>query len=64
MLFIIVTLEKYVVLLLRVADNNGEGGTLTLMALASRAVGRVGKAAEVLHRLARHYQRRIVLPLA
>src|ERR1700678_4365904 len=34
-LFIIVTL-KYVVLLLR-ADNNGEGGTLTLMALASRA---------------------------
>src|SRR5271154_2907752 len=41
-LFIIVTL-KYVVLLLR-ADNNGEGGTLTLMALASRAVGRVGKA--------------------
>src|SRR5258708_19504394 len=37
-LFIIVTL-KYVVILLR-ADNNGEGGTLTLMALASRAVGR------------------------
>jgi KUP system potassium uptake protein len=35
---------KYVVLLLR-ADNNGEGGTLTLMALASRAVGRVGRAA-------------------
>src|SRR5579863_491398 len=44
-LFIIVTL-KYVVILLR-ADNNGEGGTLTLMALASRAVGRVGKAAGV-----------------
>src|SRR5580692_158766 len=42
-LFIIVTL-KYVVLLLR-ADNNGEGGTLTLMALASRAVGRHTKAA-------------------
>jgi len=42
-LFIIVTL-KYVVILLR-ADNNGEGGTLTLMALASRAVGRMGKAA-------------------
>jgi len=42
-LFIIVTL-KYVVILLR-ADNNGEGGTLTLMALASRAVGRAGKAA-------------------
>jgi KUP system potassium uptake protein len=44
-LIIIVTL-KYVVILLR-ADNNGEGGTLTLMALASRAVGRVGKAASV-----------------
>jgi KUP system potassium uptake protein len=42
-LFIIVTL-KYVVILLR-ADNNGEGGTLTLMALASRAVGRMGRAA-------------------
>ena len=41
-LFIIVTL-KYVVILLR-ADNNGEGGTLTLMALASRAVGRFSKA--------------------
>jgi KUP system potassium uptake protein len=41
-LFIIVTL-KYVVILLR-ADNNGEGGTLTLMALASRAVGRLNKA--------------------
>jgi KUP system potassium uptake protein len=44
-LFIIVTL-KYVVLLLR-ADNNGEGGTLTLMALASRAVGRYSKAAGI-----------------
>ena len=44
-LFVIVTL-KYVVILLR-ADNNGEGGTLTLMALASRAVGRVSKAAGV-----------------
>jgi KUP system potassium uptake protein len=44
-LFIIVTL-KYVVILLR-ADNNGEGGTLTLMALASRAVGRVSRAAGV-----------------
>ena len=41
-LIIVVTL-KYVVILLR-ADNNGEGGTLTLMALASRAVGHVGKA--------------------
>ncbi|MGB7036338.1 MAG: potassium transporter Kup [Xanthobacteraceae bacterium] len=44
-LFIIVTL-KYVVILLR-ADNNGEGGTLTLMALASRAVGRMSRAAGV-----------------
>src|SRR6201992_1009320 len=35
-LIIIVTL-KYVLILLR-ADNNGEGGTLTLMALAQRAV--------------------------
>src|SRR5579864_3498748 len=45
-LFIIVTL-KYVVILLR-ADNNGEGATLTLMALASRAVGRYTKAAGVI----------------
>src|SRR5580704_3078579 len=45
-LFIIVTL-KYVVILLR-ADNGGEGGTLTLMALASRAVGRYTKAAGVI----------------
>jgi len=44
-LFITVTL-KYVVILLR-ADNNGEGGTLTLMALASRAVGRFSKAGGV-----------------
>jgi KUP system potassium uptake protein len=44
-LFVIVTL-KYVVILLR-ADNNGEGGTLTLMALASRAVGRMNRAAGV-----------------
>jgi KUP system potassium uptake protein len=36
-LVIVVTL-KYVVLLLR-ADNNGEGGTLTLMALAQKAIG-------------------------
>jgi KUP system potassium uptake protein len=42
-LIVVVTL-KYVLILLR-ADNNGEGGTLTLMALASRAVGRLGKAA-------------------
>ncbi|ETR74786.1 potassium transporter Kup [Afipia sp. P52-10] len=37
-LIVIVTL-KYVVILLR-ADNNGEGGTLALMALAQRALGR------------------------
>src|SRR5712672_4599041 len=37
-LIIVVTL-KYVVILLR-ADNNGEGGTLALMALAQRAVKR------------------------
>src|SRR5712664_4055436 len=36
-LIIVVTL-KYVLILLR-ADNNGEGGTLALMALAQRAVG-------------------------
>ena len=41
-LIVVVTL-KYVLILLR-ADNNGEGGTLTLMALASRAVARIGKA--------------------
>jgi len=39
-LILIVTL-KYVVILLR-ADNNGEGGTLALMALAQRAIGRGG----------------------
>jgi len=39
-LFLVVT-AKYVLLLLR-ADNNGEGGTLALMALASRAVKRGG----------------------
>jgi KUP system potassium uptake protein len=38
-LVLVVTL-KYVVLLLS-ADNNGEGGTLTLVALAQRALGRV-----------------------
>jgi KUP system potassium uptake protein len=36
-LIVVVTL-KYVVILLR-ADNNGEGGTLALMALANRAMG-------------------------
>src|SRR5258705_3002171 len=35
---IIVVTMKYVLILLR-ADNNGEGGTLALMALAQRAVG-------------------------
>jgi KUP system potassium uptake protein len=37
-LFIVVT-TKYVLVLLR-ADNNGEGGTLSLMALGQRALGR------------------------
>jgi KUP system potassium uptake protein len=36
-LIVVVTI-KYVLILLR-ADNNGEGGTLSLMALASRALG-------------------------
>ena len=36
---LIVVTAKYVLVLLR-ADNNGEGGTLALMALASRALGR------------------------
>ena len=39
-LTLIVTI-KYIVILLR-ADNNGEGGTLTLVALAQRAMGRRG----------------------
>ena len=39
-LIVVVTL-KYVVILLR-ADNNGEGGTLALMALAQRAVTKGG----------------------
>ena len=39
-LIVVVTL-KYVVILLR-ADNNGEGGTLALMALAQRALGTAG----------------------
>ncbi|WP_108513726.1 potassium transporter Kup [Bradyrhizobium algeriense] len=41
-LIVVVTL-KYVVILLR-ADNNGEGGTLALMALAQRAVTKGGGA--------------------
>jgi len=38
---LLVVTAKYVIILLR-ADNKGEGGTLALMALASRAVGRAG----------------------
>jgi KUP system potassium uptake protein len=36
---LIVVTAKYIIVLLR-ADNNGEGGTLALMALASRSAGR------------------------
>jgi KUP system potassium uptake protein len=36
---LLVVTAKYILILLR-ADNNGEGGTLALMALASRALGR------------------------
>lgn len=36
---VLVVTAKYVLILLR-ADNNGEGGTLSLMALCQRAVGR------------------------
>src|SRR5947199_5314268 len=45
-LILIVTV-KYVVILLR-ADNNGEGGTLALMALAHRAVGAHGAGMVIL----------------
>jgi KUP system potassium uptake protein len=45
-LILIVTV-KYVVILLR-ADNNGEGGTLALMALAHRAVGARGGGTVIL----------------
>src|SRR5262249_9754614 len=45
-LIVVVTI-KYVFLLLR-ADNNGEGGTLALMALAHRAIGRGGFAVVLL----------------
>jgi KUP system potassium uptake protein len=38
---LIVVTAKYILLLLR-ADNNGEGGTLALMALAQRGMGRGG----------------------
>jgi len=43
---LLVVTAKYVLILLR-ADNNGEGGTLALMALASRAIGG-GRGAGVL----------------
>ncbi len=39
---VLVVSIKYVVVLMR-ADNNGEGGTLTLVALAQRALGRRNK---------------------
>jgi len=45
-LILIVTL-KYVLILLH-ADNNGEGGTLTLMGLAQRAMGKAGSAVVLL----------------
>jgi KUP system potassium uptake protein len=45
-LILVVTL-KYVILLLR-ADNNGEGGTLSLTALAFRAMGRRTSAVMIL----------------
>ncbi len=45
-LVVIVTL-KYVIVMLR-ADNNGEGGTLSLMALAQRALGDKGRLVAVL----------------
>ena len=45
-LIVIVTF-KYVLIMLR-ADNNGEGGTLSLMALAQRALGNRGRIVPVL----------------
>ncbi len=54
-LIVVVTL-KYVLILLR-ADNKGEGGTLALMALAQRALGKSSGAIVLL----RHHQRRAVL---
>jgi len=44
---VLVVTVKYVIILLR-ADNNGEGGTLALMALASRALGGGGGGAIIL----------------
>ncbi len=54
-LFVIVTV-KYVFFLLR-ADNRGEGGTLSLMALAQKALGR----RSTLHLRAGHHRRGAVL---
>ena len=54
-LIVTVTL-KYVLVLLR-ADNNGEGGTLALMALAQRALRKGANAIVLL----RHHQRGAVL---
>ncbi len=53
---LLVVTAKYVLILLR-ADNNGEGGTLALMALASRALGRPRRHRDPV----RHHQRRVVL---
>ena len=53
---LIVVTAKYVLILLR-ADNNGEGGTLALMALASRERGPPRTGGHP----ARHHQRRAVL---
>jgi hypothetical protein len=44
---ILVVTVKYIMILLR-ADNNGEGGTLALMALAHRAVGPHGAGTVIL----------------
>jgi KUP system potassium uptake protein len=44
---LVVVTAKYVLLLLY-ADNNGEGGTLALMALAQRGLGRSGSAVVLL----------------
>ncbi len=55
---LLVVTAKYVLILLR-ADNNGEGGTLALMALASRALG--GSRGGAHRHPARHHQRRAVL---
>ncbi len=53
---ILIVSVKYVIILLR-ANNNGEGGTLALMALAQRAVRGRGAGGD----RARHDQRRSVL---